>query len=497
MSRICSILFAWLFSLQVWAAGPSCRAAVDRLGGAAIEMEMNMSPGVLSLLTTTNGTVGGLFPDGKLPDFYVKWSKHIFPHENPRTVNWDELDDAMKHQLLIEASKRKKSDFFTDRKIPNMKVKDKIIVKFSSKKPFLGKWYKKGLHEIDVSGYFGNVEYKSPSSVKDVSGVELHLRSSEHEAGDVLESAWMLQDGLKIKRTHMHEHIVVPLPQKSLKANSVQTALAITEYYRRANLLAEFVAISDLNGIYPNKRFDFKYMASIRYFDSINPDYLSGIFGYLAVDKYRKMDLGSTYKMGWVGFRGSDLYDQPHLFGFEFRAINGDSDLITHRQIMTQIEKGLRTEDYGFDPKIMSEWSEIKSGSWFQMYKTSQKLKSIWYKKSYKQIFLDLPDYLKEVASDSVQKLSMVWSLKRNAKGNQAVKMLLYDWSKDPLFFGQPEAQAVLKSVQVKALQRHFENGESLSVVLRDFIWDSGLMQRVVETFHMKEADFKFMLEAG
>lgn len=493
-----TLMFSFLFCVQLWAAD-TCRNVVEKLGGSAIEMEMDMSPEVLGLLTTTDGTVGGLFVKQKLPEFFTQWMQKFEPNHNPSSYAWDKLGNGMKRDLLIEVTRRKKSGFFTDRQIPNTRVKDKITLEFDRKTtPFLGKWYPKGTHEIDVSGYFGKVEYMGPDSVKDVSGVELHLRSAKLEAGDVLESAWILQDGAKIRRTHMHEHIVVPMPVKALAQKPVKTALAVTEYYRRANLLAEFIAILELEGIYPNKRFSFRYLL-INYFDSINPEYISGIFNYLSNEKSRAASLGSTFKMGWVGFRGSDLYDQPNLFGFEFRAINNNSDTMLYRKMMTQIEKGLRDQDYGFNPEIIATGFGVSTEklSFFQRFNLNSKLKRSWYKKSYRQLFFELPDYLKVVVGNSIKKMALVWSLKKNARGNQAVKMLLYDWSRDPLFYGSPDSVARLEKEQVIALQRHFEKGEDLNIVLRDFIWNSGLLNKVIQTFRMEKADFDFLLKAS
>ncbi len=488
---LASVLLALLTLIKPclgW-SNPSCSAAYQKQGGAAVELEMGVSQAVLRILTTSDGLVGGLFPEGDLPGFYTQWSKQNYPRVEPAKVDWDLLDEDLQMRLLVEVSRRKKTDFFEDRVVPNVKVRDIIHVQFDQTTDFLGQQYQRGEYDVDVSRFFRRVEYISPASVANFSGVELHLRSSEMDAGDLVHSAWNFQAGIGAPKTHLHEHVVEPLPIEALEKAPEETSLVMTEHYRRINLLAEFVSVLKLRRISANKRFSWSRLSTLHFFDSINPNFLSGIYRYFAGEwKYKK--LGDLFKMGWVGFRGSDAYDQPNLYGYEYRSISDSSSLPLRKKILSNLQKGMRSQEYGLSSPSMLDWVRSKGVNIRDENAVSALWESTWYKQSYTTLLKRLPAYLRPILGGPVRSFLKVASLRFSWMGNEATKMLLYDWSTDPLFHADPIAQKKLIEEQQRALNRYFKNGEALNVVLKDFVWSSGLLERVAQTFGLEKSDF-------
>jgi hypothetical protein len=59
------------------------------------------------------------------------------------------------------------------------------------------------------------------------------------------------------------------------------------------------------------------------------------------------------------------------------------------------------------------------------------------------------------------------------------LKMLIHDWSRDPLFFEDASLQRRIVDEQVKALTA-ITSGESIATVMPRFLRDSGLYRRVL-----------------
>ena len=63
-------------------------------------------------------------------------------------------------------------------------------------------------------------------------------------------------------------------------------------------------------------------------FGSLKGEMLQGVVTYLKnVGKGKNKPVGEAFKGAWVGFRGSDKYDAPNLFGFEVEGVDYKSDV--------------------------------------------------------------------------------------------------------------------------------------------------------------------------
>lgn len=61
------------------------------------------------------------------------------------------------------------------------------------------------------------------------------------------------------------------------------------------------------------------------------------------------------------------------------------------------------------------------------------------------------------------------------------------------MFAYDSNGQSKLITEQQKALNRYFKNGESLSIILKDFIWQSGLLEKVAQTFLLDTSDLLYL----
>ncbi len=488
------------------AAVNSCRSLFNSGSpGAAVEMEM---PPILKMLTTSDGTVGGLFHSTNinLPEFYLSWVKKAYPFKEPSELEWDLVEPSIQMELLRTLSQSLDPQrFLTDRSVPNVKIKPILRLSFEKTTQFLGKTYEKGEHDVDVSEFLSRVEFAGPDAMTQFSEVELHLRKSNFDAGVLIESAWNLQKGLGDKKRPLHEHILARIPVESLKWRQIDTSLLLTEYFRRFNLLAEFITIGQHEGIYINKTkkkeiewkglFNFKiHNREWTNFGPMSSNFLSTILRYFMSGANHK--LGSMLKMGWVGFRGSDYYDNPGLYGFEWRSPTGRDNPELIKKIATQVQYGMEHEQYGISIQDLRVWYMLKNVD-INNFKHLNKLEeSWWYNQSYETLKKNMPEYIKEVLGNRAMGFLKIAWLKYNADGNQAVKMLLYDWTNDPLFkFAPQEVKETLIREQQKALTNYFIKGVHLKAVIKEFVWSSGLLENVAQTFKLEVKDFDNLFE--
>ena|GEM_PF-5598428 len=488
--RATIMIFALIWSAGLQAA-PRCGDIFRdySLGGAAVELEMDATNKVLQILTTHNGLVGGLFDrkftDASIPNSYLFWAKENYPEMDPRLLEWDLLPDNIKRNLIIVVSSGKERTFYEDRSVPGIKVKEVIQLKFPIDTVFLGQTYRPGVHNVDVSNVFKQVEFRSRRSVEKFSGVELHLRSQEISAGDLVKDAWNFQMGIGEKRGHLHEHIVAAKPTGPRQR---EKAIEIAEYYRRANMLAELIKAFDHGVIMSNKSL------TESFFDSAKPNFFSGVFKYFMGD-IRDFD-GNRFKMAYVSFRTGKTYDQSDMFGFEYRAIGAKRNVQLMRKISDRIQYSLRNESYGFEYSDMREWFESKKLNIEDNLQVQQGLEMAWYHQSYTQLYKRMPENLKAALGKPGWALLKTYHLKISDYGNHALKMLLYDWAADPIYFGDEAGQARVRKIQEFTLSQLFKKSE---VHPRDivtvFVKTSGVFEQVGRTFDLTPQDLQKVTE--
>lgn len=498
----------WLRSLIMiftlfWGAfsygAPTCSDVFIKYpeGGAAIELEMSLGEGLMKVLTTHEGQVGSLFSaqitNAKMPLSFQKWAQDFYPDINPEKIEWELIPHPFKMDLIKAVTAGKKTGFFADRRVPGIKVKETISVNFEQDSRFLGKLYEAGRHEIDVADIFRQVEYRGPSDIKRLKGLELHMRSSEQTAGELLKDAWKFQSGIGARKTYMHAHVVVKAPIPTDR----EAALNISEYYRRSNLLAELMTVAELGFLHSNKAFNWSSLSVTTFFDTARPRFFSGVYRQFIHGPENNGDL-SPYKMGFVGFRDHRTYDQENVFGFEYRAIDRKGDETLHGKVLDNLQYGLRTQRYGFTYEHMAEWMADKKMDIRDDFQVERALESAWYQQSYNQLYRRLPKEFKAALGGGAQAFFTVYALKVSDLGNHALKMLLYDWSADPIYFKDSAAQQKIREVQKKVLSTllHDSAIADPQQILRTFVRDSGLLEQVGKSFNLSKSDLEPSLKA-
>lgn len=444
---------------------------------SAVEIEINTYPEILKLLTTPDGTLRPLLRDIPLPEHFPG---HAVPGGLPKDIQdleWARLTPEDQLSLLQHVSQYKRTDFFTDRRVPGVTIRRRAVLKFKKETRFLGKTYAPGRHLVDVSQALrSKVEYRGPTEVKAVSGLELHFRDNQ-PAGEVSNDAWKFLDALGVRRTHQHIHMVAPLPRQALEAEPELQAAVMGDFYRRVNLLAEMTDIIDEGGsigLNQTKRWDWKYLAMVttQYFGALTKKDLLGVTQYFRnVGHRRDYPIEDSFKMAWVGFRGSDKYDTPGLYGLEYRAISDYSNETEFREMLGAIQGAMLSNDFGIPQETMRRWLAERTGAETDAPEAVAKL---WYGRSWPELFAQ--------ASTPVRR-ELGWWTRTKLRWNPGsahieLKMLVHDWSDDPLVFDDEAFKARLIGEQKRALAR-IRRGESINRVMGDFLMDSGLYEAV------------------
>lgn len=431
----------------------------------SVELEVQNTDGILSLLTTTDGTLAPLLPPkppvsllgfglpADLQQHFQGWT-----YEQIAAESWDHLTLKQKRIFLLWATLRKRTSFFEDRSVPGIKTKDTAFLHFSEPTHFLGKEYEAGIHEVDISNIFRKVEYGSPSQNPQL--LELHFRTNQ-PSGVVSNSAWTFLKGIQERKIHQHVHVVSPLNIKRLQEEGQIRSVMLTDFYRRANLVLEMMTIVEekKQGITARGKNE------VLFWDNLSTERLETVFNHLETSRLtgRQPNLDSQAKMAYVGFRGADTYDNPELFGFEVRGISEHAKPETIKKYLDTLQWTMTQDQFGVPKETMERWLELQKGN------VNQSLASTWYNQPWEKLknngfghrFEEIDLYLRKYVFDLEQ--------------NRELKMLLHDWSNDPLLFDKPKLIERIRKEQVKALETLSSGVASQQRTMRDFLIHSGL----------------------
>ncbi|MFM8313612.1 MAG: hypothetical protein ACKOA8_04945, partial [Deltaproteobacteria bacterium] len=363
-----------------------------------------------------------------------------------------------KRHFLKWITLRKTTDFFKDRKMPGIKIRDKAYLTFTKPTEFLGKTYEPGTHEVDISHVFRHVEYGDPS--QNPNQLELHFRA-KNPAGDVSNSAWTFLSGIQTSRIHQHVHIVSPLNIERLQKEGAVRSAMLADFYRRANLTLEMTLIVEekLTGIRGRQS------GNVVFWDSLNPDRLNSVYRHLENTRVmgKQPNFGSTSKMAFVGFRGADTYDADNLIGFEVRGISQYSNEKMVREFLNTLQWSLDQEHHGIPQEKMAQWLEKQPKGWSFNFGNS------YYNQQWEAL----------KTTEAGKKFESIDPFLRNRfydlENNRELKMMLYDWSNDPLLFDKPKLLELIKKEQLKAVDRLALGQESQHTIVSDFLKHSGL----------------------
>jgi hypothetical protein len=429
--------------------------AMRRLANVAYdssaELELLLTPEVMRVITTSDGKLGPALDGNPAPKWLKDWMARKRIKIPPEKVAWDDLSFDQQHKLLQYSAQRRGVEFYDDRAIHGMVVR---------------KAYRRSLMQ--------KVEYGAVTMVENVEGVELHFRR-RMPAGDVVCAAWKFEEGIGMQRTHLHVHMVAKLrPQR------LQSKLGLArqvDFIARTNLAAEMVSILE-----QGERINRKQDKISIVFDSYSKQRMREMTQYFERLGNGHADaIGDEFKDGWVAIRGPDAYDEPGLWGLEYRVIDRKDNQEIIKEVLNGIQESMISENYGISDASLAKWLGQRD--------PSDAIHSSWYNGTWDEVFQQLPRELAD--SRSWLKEYLKWDEYRE---NHGLKMIFHDWSRSPLYFHRPKAFERILERQ-KAAIAELKEGIGPDEVLRRFLLSSGLYEDVLGSVGVKVSDVKRALD--
>jgi|GEM_PF-1853346 len=461
LKRICQIL-----SLNMY-------ESVHGTSGA-VEMELFWTDAVANIITTTTGKVGPIFEGLKPEKFNVPDSVKSVASSKEAMLElaFDSLSGIQKQDLIREANAVRGQAFFTSRRIKGLSIVKNFEVELPRAFQLNGVVYGPGRVKLPLAELFSDkIEFMGPTDPADFGGVELHVRQSR-QAGDVSIDAVRLARILKLPSTDQHVHMIATLDMQQMRTEPNLAVAKNSFLFRDANLFSEMVDIVE-------NYVELKKVATSEavYFDSLNAERMLGVASYFAdVAAGRSPKIASKFKMGWVGFRGLDFYQGDGLFGLEWRAIAPDSaPSTTYRVILNNAHRIMASGGYTTPKEILANWlSEGGSGQ-----PLPKRIQDTWYNQDATYFATHANAFAKKYEQEHPGFLAS-FDQKVLKQGNQ-IKMLLFDWSNDPLVKSDP---ALLKRINL-AQQNIFAYGDptTFSLLIPAFLYNTGLYAKYANVF--------------
>ena len=358
----------------------------------------------------------------------------------------------------------------------------------------MGQIYQPGTYTIDISKVLRNIEYMSPKSVQDVSGIEIHFRTNLN-AGTVSADASKFLEALGMKNQSQHVHIVSKIDIEKLRNNKVTESAKYGEFYRRANLLAEMYEVLT------NRRRLFMKIdeddPGVTHFGITTTDKVEGIIKYfLQTSNGLSPKIKDKYKMGYVGMRGSDKYDSPGLWGLEYRSVNRKGNRNNYKKILDAIQNKMESSGLGIDDTEVENWlKEMNATSAKEM--VSLISQNYYRRKNISQSGYTSPklnEILGDLDRDTISKLS---DLKDE---NLGIMMVFHNWDQDMLFYDKPDILERIHKNQMRAahkivrlLKEKDETKRRKATIdtIQNFIKDSKIFEIISESFELEGLDIR------
>lgn len=485
-------LFVILIALPLWAAPPFkgavifCSRIYESLGklsvDTAIELEMPATSNLMTLFTTSDGTVNPVLEKMPPPAWLSKLASK--KGTTVKKLSWDELSPAEQKRLINESAKYRNQNFFSDRNIHGLVIRDEIQIQVNEPIEFLGKTLDRGVHTLKPRDFLVNkVEFQMTQSIQNLDAVEIHFRTNL-AAGRVSESATVFQMLTEGLITHQHAHVVVPI--KGLRKKAKAAAMPFTDFFRRVNLFEEIV------GGYEGALMEHRSSGAVTSVSTLNDNDLAIVYRWMK--NGASYNLGDSVKTPWVGMHGPDKYDAPNTIGFQFRRMNPGDDLTLRRQRLSAIQNQMLNEDWGISEERIAKWAK-KLGI---NPRDSRAMEAAWTRgwpvpETFDPTELSerAPDFLKKSFEDSrVKQL-----YRRLHTLNRGPFHIANDWSRDPLFFDDPKALeqirkaqevATAELVKLSKLKSTKEKIELQSLYIMNTFWrDSGIAKAVARSVKM------------
>ncbi|MGE4107527.1 MAG: hypothetical protein AB7F66_09970 [Bacteriovoracia bacterium] len=456
--------------------------ASGRMGeSASVEIELGMNPKIMALLTSDDGTVAPLLEDLALPAWLAK--KH--PGKSAAEIPWDSLDFPEKLEIMIYVGKEKPERF---RKVHGMRIREVVELTFTQPTSFLGKTYPPGTYDFGTSSFLGQVDYRSPDDAIRFTGVEIHFRETA-TPGQASQDANTFLKALELEPRPQHVHMVAPRALSSDPARKTIQVAQVTDFYRRANLATDMLSIVEnrksLDGVWGDPNF----------YQSLERADLSTLVRDF-FEKAGQPNGAITEKRAQVGIRwGNRFYDEPGLWGIEYRAVPTNADPKRMAEILDGIHGSMKDPAFGLPEPTIETWLRNQPGWDANPLLAPQMVEFAVSESHFNHRGIALVDLAKSSPPkirDLAQTVTHEWARKLAAGGTDMakthpeVRMLLFDWSKDPLVASVPGLAQKIEERQLYALRKlsrnTTQNGADVVNTVRQFLVDSELYERTLKS---------------
>jgi len=441
---------------------------------SSVEAELEFTPALAKILTTSDGTLGGL--DSKFseankasfPKWLVRYAKYAKFNISPWKLKWDKLPYRIQKKLILEL----RSKYRLGAIELALKVKKELTIDFKSPTELFGKSYPAGEHTVNTEFFSNLVQLENATPTRAL--LELHARTN-------LPASINSRDTYKffklvgLNLTHQHIHIVGPKP----KLDSIISKLEFMDFFYRANLLVE------LSHIY----FGHGGLRS----GEVHP-LNTRVAGLIASNLLDKTSLIRT-KSAYVGLANEKKYDQSDVIGLEYRYLNEWQNSSRNSLIQDTIQNQLVNLQYSNNNSFLPFFEYIN----LLVNKLGNNWKNYAFKTHYNNPYADdLINLILFNEKDSYLKHSSL-----------ELRMLTFDWAFTPYYFSDPQMLASMQKAQTKAIgliQKYFatrsyqdlnldsnftaeeykvfsKDRDFISKVMRDFIEESYLLELVAGSF--------------
>jgi hypothetical protein len=265
----------------------------------------------------------------------------------------------------------------------------------------------------------------------------------------------------------LHVHIVAPVPVEILKKAPELESFRLADYFRRANLLSEMISVFEGYPIKMNQS------GTAIFFGYLQPGDLKIVQRFFreAAQGRTPAPLSDQIKIGWIGFRGSDKYDQPGLYGFEYRAVGEDTRPQFVKAVLNGLQYGMVKNELGISRADMQRWQDEHQGLGIE---------ALWYHQN--GTLVRQGGHLPPEVQAQFSKAKVSAGL----KGDDAVRMLAYNWSEDPIVWGNTALADRIREAQGEAIQA-IASGLAPNDAIRVFLAESGLLEATAGSLGMPQ----------
>jgi len=409
---------------------------------------------------------------------------------SPQKVKWDKLSAERKRELLNQAvfgNYGQESAF--DLMVFKNKVPKSKDVSFALGTGKNKQVFGHGTDKVDVSKLLQPVFdiHHGSTAANFIEAKFLAKGKAGNVAVDVLKTARLV--GLQSKGGHLH--ISAPIP-KGVQERKPLEVFALVDYYRRVNTYAELRAALDGN-----------VLRGKDWFSLVSPYNLENISSRLL--NGQRTDV----HMAGVGWRSGSMYpgktDQDTL-GFEIRTLKRASAATpTNRQayaeqrteFLNTVQRGLYIQKYGISKKQLAKWYTKNVGPVSDdpgsaaAQNQSGVLSTLHYNNNDDGLIARAPSALKPLLTGAAET-----NLRNHSNENNALRMLVHDWSKDPVLADNPQLQKRVLSAQKAGLKKlgamTLTDEKPTLALTQQFIKDSGLFEAFAGSLGMKNTRAAF-----